>query len=356
MTSNLISINSNALIFEVLLMMHSNSVHHLVLKDNDGKNLGIISSEDLMQIQRGSASFLIGEIEKSVSTEEIIPCHQRLPGMVKALVDSGAKTKNITKIISSVSDSILKRLIELTIAELGKPPLPFSFIAFGSEGREEQTLITDQDNAIIYHSGNEQESKEARNYFLKLGEIVCKELDRTGISYCEGNNMANNPEWVQSLKTWKEKFSGWIINSTPDDLLRLGIFFDFKSAFGEDQLVEELRSHVLKVAENKAAFFQHLTINCLRHKPPVGLLGKIVVSSSGDHPETFDIKKAMMPLIEAARIYSLRYSVAETNTLNRFHSLFEKNILNRVTYREMVQTYNFLMYIRMKHQVSSVDK
>ena len=166
--------------------------------------------------------------------------------------------------------------------------------------------------------------------------------------------MANNPKWVLSLKTWKENFSSWIINSTPEDLLKLGIFFDFRSAYGKETLVEELREHIFSMSKNNAAFFQHLTINCLTHKPPVGLLGKIVVTSSGDHPETFDIKKAMMPVIEFARIYSLRYANGDTNTLDRLHTLFDQNILNRNTFMELIQAYNFLMQMRIKHQVMAI--
>jgi PAS domain S-box-containing protein len=354
MTSPLISINSNSLIFEALLMMHNKSTRHLAVKDSGGRIIATISSEELLQIQRGSTSFLIREINNSNSVEDIIVSHEKLPRIVKTLVESGAKAKSITRIISSVSDSILRRLIDIAIIELGEPPVPFSFITFGSEGREEQTLITDQDNAIIYNEDDEQNGV-VKLYFTKLGEFVCKQLDKAGYSFCKGNNMANNPEWVQSISTWKENFSSWIINSTPDDLLRLGIFFDFRSVYGDEKLVDNLRQHIFKTAENKAAFFQHLTLNCLMHKPPVGLLGKIVVKSSGDHPETFDIKKAMMPVIDFARIYSLRHLVNDTNTLERLHSLFEKNILNRTTYLEMLHAYNFLMQLRIKHQVFAIS-
>ncbi|MBL1211753.1 MAG: PAS domain S-box protein [Ignavibacteriae bacterium] len=353
MTSPLLSINSNALIFEALLKMHNKSTRHLAVRDNNGKIQATISSEELLQIQRGSTSFLIREINNSDSTEDIIESYERLPRIVKTLVESGAKAKNITRIISSVSDAIIKRLVELTIKEIGEPPVPFSFITFGSVGREEQTLITDQDNAIIYAA---DENKSAKLYFTKLGEQVCNQLNEAGYSFCEGDNMAKNPEWVQSIDTWKNNFSNWIINSTPDDLLRLGIFFDFRSVYGDDKFANQLREHIFKVTEHKAAFFQHLTMNCLEHKPPVGLLGKIVVKSSGEHPETFDIKKAMMPVVDFARIYSLRHSVSDTNTLDRFHSLFEKNILNRNTYLEMIHAYNFLMQLRIKHQVLAISK
>jgi CBS domain-containing protein len=164
---------------------------------------------------------LISEINNSNSLEDIVESHERLPRIVKTLVESGAKAKNITRIISSVSDAIIKRILELTIKEIGDPPVPFSFITFGSVGREEQTLITDQDNAIIFDA---DENNSSKDYFTKLGEQVCGKLNEAGYSFCKGDNMAKNPEWVQSIDTWRNNFSNWINNSTPDDLLRLGIF------------------------------------------------------------------------------------------------------------------------------------
>lgn len=354
MTSPVHTINCNSLVFEALLLMHTKSTRHLAVRDNSGKIFAMISSEELLQVQRSSTSFLINEIATVKSFEELISSHDKLPRIVKTLTESGAKSRNITKIISSVADSILKRIIELTIDEIGKPPVPFSFITFGSEGREEQTLITDQDNAIIYDS-NLNSGSDTHEYFLNLGERVCNELNKVGYTFCKGNNMAKNPDWVMPLPKWKESFSNWIINSTPDDLLRLGIFFDFRSGFGDEYLVDELRKFVFKVSADKAAFFQHLTINCLTHKPPVGLLGKIVVKSSGEHPETFDIKKAMMPITEFARIHSLKNSVSDTNTLDRLHSLNNQNILSKNTYLELIQAYNILMQMRIKHQVLAIE-
>jgi len=355
MTSPLYSINCNSLVFEALLLMHTKSTRHLAVKDNSGKIFATISSEELLQVQRGSTSFLINEIVASETFEDLVISHDKLPRIVKTLVESGAKSKNITKIISSVADSILKRIIELTIKEIGDPPVPFSFITFGSEGREEQTLITDQDNAIIYECELHLDD-HAHKYFLKFGKKVCNELDKAGYSFCKGNNMANNPDWVIPLEKWKENFSSWIINSTQDDLLRLGIFFDFRSAYGDEYLSDDLRKFVFKTSLDKAAFFQHLTINCLTHKPPVGLLGNIVVKSSGEHPETFDIKKAMMPIVDFARIHSLKNSISDTNTLDRLHSLFNQNILSKTTYLELIQAYNILMQMRIKHQVLAIDE
>lgn len=356
MTSPLLSIDSSALIFEAILLMQNKSTRHLAVKNTNGEIFATISSEELLQIQRGSTSYLIREINSAESHEDLKESHEKLPRIITSLVHNGAKAKNITKIISSVSDSTVRKILEISINDLGLPPTPFSFIVFGSEGREEQTLITDQDNAIIYHNNKGMDDSKIKAYFVKLGEVVCNQLDYVGYSFCKGNNMAKNPEWVLPLTKWKDNFSEWIINSTPDDLLRLGIFFDFRSIYGEDNLAETLRDHLFSTAENKAAFFQHLTINCLMHKPPVGILGNIVLKSSGDHPETFDIKKALLPVTDFARIYSLRHTVRNTNTLDRLHSLFKNNILKRTTYLELTHAYNFLMQTRFKHQALAITE
>jgi PAS domain S-box-containing protein len=354
MTSPLISIPEHALVFEAFSLMVRKSTRHLVVVNADGQVVGTISSEELLQVQQGSATFLLREIEQAGTIDDLIKGHDRLPVIVKTLVDSGARIKNITRIISSVSDSIINRLIAFAVEDLGEPPVPFAFIALGSEGREEQTLITDQDNAIIYQDVDAEENKEVHAYFVSLGKQVCDSLNRCGYAFCKGNNMASNPQWTQPLAQWITYFQTWIQTSDPQDLIEIGIFFDFRCVYGEATLADSLRDMLFQYAQNKAVFFQHLVRNCLTHKPPVGLLGNIVVKSSGAHPETFDIKKALMPVMDFARIYALRYAIRETNTLDRLHRTMKQNILNRTTYNELNQAYNFLMQLRFKHQTASL--
>jgi len=162
--------------------------------------------------------------------------------------------------------------------------------------------------------------------------------------------MAKNPKWCQPITKWKEYFHAWITNSDQQDLIDLSIFFDFRCIYGNTELTNQLRKYLFKTAEGQAGFFQHLTKNSLLHKPPVGLLGKIVVESKGEHQETFDIKAAVTPISDFARIYALKNKVSNPNSLERLDGLLEKGIINKTTNEELKQAYNYLMQLRFKHQ------
>ena len=356
MTAPLITISENAMVFEAFARMRTQNTRHLAVVNTGGEITGTISSEELLHVQQSSTSFMLRELQSADTVEKIKAIHNRLSLIVKTLVDSGAKVKTVTRIITSVSDAIVTRLIELALEELGNPPAPFAFMAMGSEGREEQTLITDQDNAIIYAHDDPDTESEVHDYFVNLGRNVCDRLATCGYTYCKGNNMAKNPQWTQPICKWKQYFSTWINTSDPQDLIEIGIFFDFRCIYGDSELTDDLRNHIFDASRNKAAFFQHLVKNCLTHKLPLGLLGNIVVKSSGEHPETFDIKKAIMPVTDFARIHALKNRISETNTLDRLNKLWQLNIIAGQTYHELEQAYNVLMQIRFKHQTTALAK
>jgi len=354
MTSPLITIGENALVFEALTQMHEKSVRHLAVKNINGEVTSTISSEELLQVQKNSSSYLIREIEQAETLEAMIEKKEKLSRVVSTLVKSGAKSKTITKIISSVTDILTQKLIYQTIEKIGKPPADFVFIALGSQGREEQTLITDQDSGVIFDDSADNE--QTKKYFEKLGEIVCDNLCECGYEYCRGNNMAKNPVWVQPLRKWKEQFRKWINTSEPQDLIEISIFFDFRTVYGNNDLTVKLRNYLFETITNKAAFFQHLALNCLSHKLPLNILGNIVVASGGEHPETFDIKKTIMPVTDFARIYSLKNNITAINTLDRLNELLRKNIITKQSYEEIVQAYNFLMQARFKHHIRLIEE
>ncbi|MBI9071183.1 MAG: cache domain-containing protein [Melioribacteraceae bacterium] len=350
MSSPLITITSSTLVFEAFLMMNENSTRHLAVKNLHNEIVGIISSEELLTVQRHSTSYLLKEIEQAETVDELISAREKVPRLVKVLTDSGARSRIIAHIITSVFEAITGKLILFAIEEIGKAPVKFSFIALGSVGREEQTLISDQDNAIIYEEVPPESEKLVHEYFHQLGTKVCDWLNDCGYVYCKGEAMAKNPKWCQSITQWEKYFYTWITNSDQQDLIDLSIFFDFRSIYGDENLTENLRKYLFKKVEGQAGFFQHLTKNSLLHKPPVGLLGNIVVESKGEHSETFDIKAATMPISDFCRIYALKNSISNTNSLERLDGLLEKGIINKTSYEELKQAYNYLMQLRFKHQ------
>lgn len=357
MSSPLVTLPDSALIFEAMLLMQEKNIHHLAVKNSSGKIVGLIGDEQLTQIQHSSSAYLLREVHEAEFVEDIVATHNRLPRMVKALIDSGANSKNICRIISSVADAVLERLIRFALEELGPPPAAFAFVTLGSEGREEQTLMTDQDNAIIYQDIPDlQAGKQARDYFLKLAEKVCLWLDRCGYKLCPGDIMAKNPQWCQPLSGWKKHFSSWIDAASPQDLLEVNIFFDFRCVYGHKELTAQLRTFIDDLLKDRPVFFQFMARNALLYKPPIGFFGNIVVESSGHNPSTFDIKESIKPIVNFARLYALKNNIAETNTQDRLYRLFVKNILTNANYQEMVKVYDYLMQMRFKHQALALDE
>jgi len=355
MSSPLIYIEDTALIFEAVLMLHERGIKHLVVRDNSGNTVSVISNEELLDIHRYSATFMIEQIRNAATTQEIENSLKRLPRIVKALTDSGAHARNITRIITTISDTVLAKLIDFAIEEIGEPPARFSFLSLGSEGREEQTLVTDQDNALIFEDVTTDKSETVHAYFQRLSIMVCTWLDQVGYTFCKGNVMAMNPDWCQPISIWRNYFSKWIADSRPEDLMEVSIFFDFRCLYGDARLPEQLRGHIRDKAANQKAFFYQMAQNTLLFKVPIDFFGKIAVESGGEYPNTFNIKHAMAQVVGFARIYAIYYSLEHTNTLRRIDNLLEKNILKNEVHEEIVESYNYLMQLRFRHQVSRID-
>jgi CBS domain-containing protein len=270
-------------------------------------------------------------------------------------IRNGANPEYITRLITTISDAILDKVIEFSIAKLGSPPCKFAFMIMGSEGREEQTLISDQDNGIVYEDLQNGSDKEyASEYFGQLAELVCDQLDTAGYKFCDGECMAKNPKWCQSLLSWKKYFHNWIYQGSPEDLLHSSIFFDFKGVWGDFELTDQLKSFLLNSVEKRAGFLRHLTENALHFKPPIGLFGKLVVESKGEHKDSVNLKWAMQPIVDLARIYSLKHGIIQTNTLTRLFRLYTKHVLTNTQYIDLVQSYNYVMRLRFLRQITTI--
>ncbi len=353
--SNPISlIPKEALIFEAMIQMTQTGVKHLAVTDMDEKVIGVVTNRDLLNAQEQSPFFLVREITEAASLESIIDKHSQLPGVIKTLIHGGAKSKNVTRLVTTISDTILKKLIDFAIQDLGDPPARFAFMIMGSEGRKEQTLKTDQDNAIVYQDVSGETEKEAQEYFLQLGKKVCSWLDQAGYSFCEGDNMAQNPKWCQPLSVWKDYFSSWIYAGGPEQLLKSSIFFDFKCGYGDKTLIADLHQFLFDSLEGWAGFFRNLTENALYFKPPIGFFRNFVVESKGQHQDAFDIKSAMQPIVDYARIYALKNKIDETNTQDRLFQLYVKNRLSWQDYNDLDQAYSFMMQLRFVRQISAI--
>ncbi len=354
MSTPLAVIPERATVFEALMAMMQKGIKHLAVTNAAEQVVGVITNQDLLKIQGQSPLILIKEINEAKSITEIIDKHEKLPGIIQGLINAGAKADNVTRLITTLSDAILKKVIEFTLQESTPPPVKFVFMILGSEGRKEQTLKTDQDNAIIFEDVPAEKLKETQAYFLKLGEKICRRLDRAGYDFCEGGIMAKNPEWCLTLSGWQHKFNEWIHTSDPEALLRSSIFFDFRGGYGEMGLIDELRRFLFNSLSGWSGFFRHLSENAIYFKPPIGFFRNFVVESKGEHKDAFDIKRAMMPIVDLARIYALKNRIAETNTLERLRLLYHAKALKWSELHDLEQAYGFLMQLRFVRQIAAI--
>jgi len=330
--------------------MMKHRIRHLVITDESEKVLGIVTDRDLLLAHGSSAVFLMQEIQQTKSIHELETKTRQLPVLIKSLLDNGAKAGNINRIITEVSDTVLKKIIGFALKEAGEQPVPFVFMIMGSEGRKEQTLKTDQDNAILYEDVDADRSEEIQNYFLQLGDIICTWLDQVGYSYCRFDIMAQNPKWCQPLSVWKRYFWEWIHNAEPKDLLFSSIFFDFRTGYGDRLLIDELRSYLFQTLGDWQGFFRHLAENALRFKPPLDIFGNIALKYDKDKKGFLDIKQPMQMLVDFARIYALRHKISETNTMDRLEKLRDLEVLDKHDHGELAHAYSFMMHVRLCHQ------
>ncbi len=354
MSSPLRTISDQAMVFEALMNMMQHNIKHLAVIDAKEQMVGMFSHRELVSAQGQSPIFLLHNVAKAESLEQIVQQHQRLPRLVKALISNGAEARHINRFISTLSDAILKKVIDFVLQELGPPPIGFAFMIMGSEGRGEQTLKTDQDNAIIFEDVDAAQSAQARPYFLELGQKACAMLAQAGFALCRGDVMAQNPRWCQPLSVWKDYFLQWIHAAQPEDLLQASIFFDFRGAYGDLRLVDDLRDHLYAAIGRWSGFLRYMTENALNFRPPLGFFRNFVVESKGEHRDALDIKSAMMPIVDFARIYALKNGIEAANTLDRLQQLLLKEAISRQEHEELEKAYSFLMQLRFMRQVSAV--
>jgi CBS domain-containing protein len=265
----------------------------------------------------------------------------------------GASVAQLTQIITLLNDHITRRVITLCVAETGAPPTAFTWLSFGSEGRQEQTLKTDQDNGILFIPPDGRSAQAVREELLPLAQKINQALDACGYPLCRGNIMAGNPECCLSLEEWKARFLDWIEHGSPEHLLNASIFFDFRAIYGERAPVEELQGWVAERVPVNATFLRQMAENALRNRPPLGLVRDFVVASGGEYPDTIDLKlNGTMPFVDGARLLALSNRLAETSTLGRFRAVVKAGALQEKEADAWCDAYAFIQLLRMRaHQL-----
>jgi len=352
MSSPVVYIGSDTPVIDAINTCEEKNINHLVVINETTTITGIFSTKTIYKNFTKSLSLFIDKAGKAETSDELRQCYKAHQLFIKPLINSDIFIKHITNLTSSFSDSVVKRIIELSISKLGEPPVDFSFICLGSEGRKEESLFTDQDNAIIYEDVPAEKEALVREYFNQLGEMVCDSLNHVGYSYCKGNVMAKNTQWNNPVSKWEKYFTNWILTPEPQNLLDAIIFFDFRNVYGREEFAERLRKMIYALISQQSVFLYHLAFNSFNTKTQNISTGNI---RSDSNAEMIDLKGSISHIIMFARIYSLQNNIWATNTIERLNALKSKNIIEMKTVDEIIFAYNFLMKLRFKNHIKLLD-
>ena len=350
MSTPVTPVDSNLSLCEVMVIMLQENLTSVPISDETGSLLGVVTDQDLLLAQGLSPLVLLRRMQSETAVRGLGLLYRQLPTLLISMIKNGARADLLTRIISATTHSMLLRTLDFAQKELGPPPVSFAFLLFGSEGRQEQTLKTDQDNAIVYRDVDASRQSEVHNYFLQLGTRVCDWLNEAGQSYCEFNIMAKNPEWCQPLKVWKGYFRDWLRADDPDTLLKGNIFFDLELGYGEQGLVDELHSSLFENLTQWPGFLRRLAVNTSAYRPPLDMFGQFVLHNTEDRKNILDLKSPMRLVVDFARIYALKLQDRQANTLERLKRLKESEIFEQDLIMDIMEAYEWLMVLRLRHQ------
>lgn len=350
------TIHEQSLLFEAYGVCEKNDFAPVYLTDSSQNITGVLTYQHFMQLHRYSPVLFQREIQHAKSFEDISKTARRLPAIVLGMMESGMRQEYATRFITNTSDNILQKCIELSEQESGEPPVKYAFIVMGSQGRYEQTLCTDQDNAIVFQDISPERLDSVQAYFLKLGERIAFWLDQMGYSFCPGKIMAKEPHCCQPLSMWMSQFQQWINTLEGEDLLHGKIFFDFRCAYGEESFVHSLRSSLYHNLQANPRFFFFMARNVLRFTPPLDFFNSFALQSVDSYRKAFDIKGVIAQIVDYARIYALKHEIHSTNTMERLQALKNQGILSEENFQEISIAYQSLMEIRLRHQAIAIRK
>ena len=357
MSSPVKKVSAMTVAFDALLTMMQTQVHHLVV-EQAGKIVGVVTAHDIMVLQGSSPLYIFREIVSRQTIADLYTIAQKVPMIIRNLLEEGARSNNITRVITILNDLILEKLLALLQEQLGNPPVKYCWLLMGSEGRKEQTFRTDQDNALIYEDpGSEAIKKEAKDYFAVFGKEAIEHLVRCGFPRCPGDIMASNPKWCQPYSVWVKYFDDWVTRPEPDEIRNATIFFDFRPGFGELMLGRRLRDRLTDTAKKHAIFQYHLAADCLEIRPPLTFFRNFIVEKDGEHKNRLDLKtRGIVPFVDFARLMALRHGIKETNTPMRLTALKEQDFISHELFSEAQEAYEFLMQLRLIHQMRLIEE
>ncbi|RMB58024.1 CBS domain-containing protein [Dokdonia sinensis] len=336
------------------LILLKNGISHLIITEDgtsESKVIGVLSKHDIVVAFGNSPAELIKEIKRAPKTKILRAAWQKAMVLLQRYLDQNLPLSHILNIFSELKDALLHRTMELSLRKMeSDPPVDFVWLALGSQGRNEQLLYTDQDNALLYENMPDDESEATKSYFIRLANRMNKRLHKIGYAYCPADMMGSNPLYCLSLEEWQVQFSSWIMNPTPQSMLLSGIFFDYRPVYGSNLLLDELTTHIYSQLTTSSVFFRFMAKDALKNPPPVSFFRNFLVESDGEHKDEFDIKnRAMAPLISGARVLALYHHIRDVNnTAQRFERLSQLEPENKELYESCAYAFKALLKFRVK--------
>ena len=352
MSSSLVTVEHNQLVFEAMLQMLRNNVHHLpVLKNH--RPIGVIALSDIIQYESRNSLFVVSSIFRQQSVDDLAALTGDVHACFSRMVTEDASSRMIGSAMAVIGRSFKQRLLELAEETLGPPPVPYCFLALGSMARQEQLIVTDQDNALVLD--NSFDPARHDDYFKALAAFVSDGLARCGYSYCTGGMMATNAKWRQPLRQWERYFSEWIEQPTPESLLNSGIFFDIDGVWGETEWIDGLRRLISRKAKGNSRFLACLARNALLRTPPLGFFKDFVVESDGRHSRAINLKRrGTAPLADLVRVHALAVGSLARNSFERLNDIIEADVLPRGRGQDLLDAMEFVSMVRIRNQANDL--
>ncbi|UIZ93020.1 cyclic nucleotide-binding/CBS domain-containing protein [Corynebacterium sp. CNCTC7651] len=354
MTSPVRTIPADALVFEAMLVMSELGIHHLPVEGPDGI-AGVVTSSDIMRLMHTDPIYLAADVDTS-TLEELEGAYGRAAEVAVRFFERGASAAETQRLLTSIADSVARRLYQLAVDKLGPPPVPFAFVAVGSQARGEMGPASDQDNALVL--SNEYDEAAHGAYFAELAEFICQGLARAGQALCPGDMMASNPDWRMTEAQWDQTFHGWVTNPEPNALLHAQVFFDFRAIFGAGDgwrdMVDRVHNAALVSAQGSRRLHTHLAALATFREPPIGFFRGLVVERSGEYASTLDIKKGgTAAVVQMARLYAITAGSGEVDTIARLRASAGSTVSEKGAH-DLLDAYEYLANLTMRHQVAQV--
>lgn len=353
MHSPLATIGEDDVLYEALYRMSRLKIHRLVVVDDAGALSGIITDTDILRLQAHSPHQLVLDIEKAASIDDLRTLHGRIQALVLHLSGTGIPIRDMVKLIANLNDQVLIRLIALLRADKYHDLThDFAFVVMGSEGRGEQTLSTDQDNAIIYAdtlTADEITRLEAFSHDL------IEALISIGVPPCPGGIMAKNPPWRRSLSGWKMELNRWLSTPTPDNVMTGSMFMDLRALYGRNDLVQALRNHAFATLSKDQGFLMRMAQNMTNFLPPLGWFGKIKLEKSGPHHGKLDVKKAgIFAITDGIKALAIEAHALDGTTHDRIEALTAAGVIKPEDAKNLVASFDFLVMTRLRSHVEAL--